>query len=188
MERFVDTGIHELREEEIVAAYGARVKCSKCGNENTVKASLVHEMGTTNSVAVTAGVGFEGIHAGGWGAAVTTGTSNTLLAQRVAPPQAQTILAVLIGVVAVVIEVSAIIASLLVGFTDSDFTFLGYNSTTFTGWSIFAAGSLVFLLMLGKMGKMANRAEEQRKREHVVWEQMYVCMKCGEMFNGQEKS
>jgi len=60
-------------------------KCPKCGSTDMVKASLVHEAGTSDikSVTVGAGIGGGGL---GVGAAKSKGTSQSLLAQRVAPP------------------------------------------------------------------------------------------------------
>jgi len=60
-------------------------QCPKCGATDMVKASLAHEAGTSDiqSVTVGAGIGGGGL---GVGAAKSKGTSQSLLAQRTAPP------------------------------------------------------------------------------------------------------
>ena len=61
-------------------------QCPKCGATDMVKASLVHEAGTSDikSVTVGAGAGGGGL---GVGAVKSTGKSQSLLAKRVAPPE-----------------------------------------------------------------------------------------------------
>jgi len=62
-------------------------QCRKCGSDDLVKASLVHEAGTSGveSVTVGAGMGGGGL---GVGAAKSSGVSQSLLAKRTAPPAA----------------------------------------------------------------------------------------------------
>lgn len=61
------------------------LKCPKCGSHDIVKASLAYAANTSQHQSLTkgAGIGTGGI---GVGLGTTSGTSQTLLAQRVAPP------------------------------------------------------------------------------------------------------
>lgn len=61
-------------------------KCPQCGTTDIIKARLAYEANTSVTNSTTTGIGIGGGGLGG-GVASTKGTSQNLLAQRVAPPK-----------------------------------------------------------------------------------------------------
>lgn len=61
-------------------------KCPACGSADLIKASLAYEANTSETRSTSTGIG---VSTGGFGigGAVTEGSAQTLLAQRVAPPE-----------------------------------------------------------------------------------------------------
>lgn len=64
------------------------MQCPKCGSENTQKLKVIFENGTKeiNTTGYTAGTGIGSVLGIGGAATKTTGTSQSLMGQRTAPP------------------------------------------------------------------------------------------------------
>lgn len=64
------------------------MQCPKCGSDQTQRLKLIYESGTKdiNTTGYTAGTGIGSLVGLGGAATKTTGTSQSLMAQRTAPP------------------------------------------------------------------------------------------------------
>jgi|GEM_PF-3224012 len=132
-------------------------QCPKCGATDTVKASLAHEAGTSDINAVTVGAGLDGGGVG-VGAAKSRGTSQSLLAMRVAPPAGK--------------YNSGVLFLVLAGLAT-----YGCISVGLPWWVwlilVLASGGLVSPLF------MAEAREHQQKLKE--YELKWLCQRCGEI-------
>ena len=132
-------------------------KCPKCGSTDMVKASLVHEAGTSDikSVTVGAGIGGGGL---GVGAAKSKGTSQSLLAQRVAPPAGE----------------FPGLQLFVFGFIGLSFACLYFG----TPWWLWLLALVLLFALLCPMIMRDARAHEALLTEYNL---KWLCQRCGEI-------
>ena len=132
-------------------------QCPKCGATDMVKASLAHEAGTSDikSVTVGAGIGGGGL---GVGAAKSKGTSQSLLAQRVAPPAGE----------------FPGLQLFVFGFIGLSFACLYFG----TPWWLWLLALVLLFALLCPMIMRDARAHEALLREYNL---KWLCQRCGEI-------
>ena len=142
--------------------------CENCNSEHTQKLSIIYENGTSNISAnsKTTGVGFGG---GGFGIGTastnTSGTSQSILAQKVSPPEKNSYL--LAGVIT------------LVGVI-----FL-FNVNRFSINDIICGLIGIFLVGFGfKMFKVNYRYNSNTfPKKYLEWTKTWHCNKCGHIYS-----
>jgi hypothetical protein len=114
------------------------MNCQQCGSENTQRFQMAYEHGTQNinTSSRTLGLGFAGGGLGvGSAATATSGTSQSLMAQKVAPPLKKAlkkpIIAILVGLLLMSAGHGAIALGLFVAGPGAFFVYkaLSYNSS-----------------------------------------------------------
>ena len=130
--------------------------CISCGSDNTQRLQVIFEGGTQNinTESKTAGVGIAGGRAGFGGAVTTTnGTSQSILAQKAAPPTKKRL-----------VEIYWILGALISFGSGSSWIVIG-------------------LIILGVAGYSAFRKLKYNSEEfpvfHQRWRDSWMCHKCG---------
>ncbi len=136
------------------------MQCTKCGSENTQRLQVVFDGGThnidTKSNSVSGGVvgGFMG---GAVSSTSTSGTSQSTLAAKAAPPQRQSLNT---GVAIIVVA----------------FFFMSTSSPSpYIGYALLAGGAY-----LVRNAYKFNKAEWPMLRQH--WENSWLCHRCGNSY------
>lgn len=142
--------------------------CPKCGSDQTKKLSLIYMAGTHAISSSTIGAAVGRGSSLGVGVAVSSGYSQSLLAQETAPPKKQEAL----GSCFVIVFgfVGGVIASIISG---SDVPF----------WAVFG-GSLLLSFAIGRKAYLYNRYELPDLKEQ--WGKKYGCLQCGYKFEWGE--
>lgn len=130
--------------------------CPRCQSENTQKLSMLHELGTSiiDTATVGGGVGSHGSL--GVGAANTTGTSQTKLAQKYAPPKKEPVLGAFFGC-----------------------AFLGLIASIFFSGVAFLIGA-VLGVFAAYAGYKKNKEEYPAKLRQ--WQSQFLCLRCENLF------
>jgi hypothetical protein len=141
--------------------------CKNCDSENTQKLSLIYESGTNNisTNSKTVGVGFGG-GAIGIGSALTntSGTSQSILAQKVSPPKKNSyLLAVFVMIIG---------ALFLCNLHE-----LNIKETVFGLMGIFLLG---FGIKIFRVNYRYNSSTFSKK--HLEWTKTWHCNKCGNKY------
>ncbi len=141
--------------------------CPQCKSDNVQKLSIIYESGTqqinTTSRTVGGGVGYAGGLGGGAGSASThtTGQSQSLLAQKAAPPKKKTF-----GVAVLVLFTGLIFLCMAMGGSNNSFL-------------IFLA-SIPLSVFLGYKAYRYNQDEYPPLYQN--WLKMWHCHKCGSIY------
>ena len=140
--------------------------CPNCGSQETVRAEMVYDQGTShiNTVTAGSGVGFgRGGIGVGLGSAATTGTQQSRLAAKVRPlakPTGQPWASFLVfGVIAIIISRIVDLWSGLVGFG-------------------------IPLALIGLAGSIYTAVRIQRDwpKAYEQWTHLWICNRCGTAF------
>ena len=148
-------------------------KCPKCNSENVQKASVVFAKGTQNLAAVTVGGGIVSTGEGGGlggGLGVTSGTSQSLLAQLIAPPVKQDMK----GIALIFIACFSLLCVALTPILD-----------LFVQLAIFipvTTGVIILAVYLNK--KECKRYEKEFNKWNLLW----FCNRCGNVFIIEDKT
>lgn len=138
------------------------MQCTSCNSDNVQRLSVIYKMGTQqiNTTSHTTGVGggFGSGFGGGLGTARTNthGTSQTLIAQQVAPPEKKKYTgAVLFGLAGLILSVAMPSPSM----------------------------GIMLILVGGVMGYLANKYNSETWPPAVDrWKRSWHCNKCGEVY------
>lgn len=140
--------------------------CKKCNSDNTQKLSLIYENGTsnisTNSKTVGAGLG-QGFVVGA-ASTNTSGTSQSILAQRASPPKKNSYL-----LACLIIIVGLIFLSNVHEFSVTD------SILAFIGVFLFGFGIKVF-----RVNYRYNSNSFPKK--YLEWTKSWHCNKCGDIY------
>ena len=139
------------------------MQCPKCGSDNCQRLEVVYEGGTQqiNTTSRTSGVGITGGPSLGGAMAhtSTTGTSQSTLARKAAPPQKK--------------KIGLFVVMIVIGFI-----FMGLNSII---------AKLIGLAVIGYGGYLIYKTSKYNKNEFPVnynyWLNQWLCHKCGSIFH-----
>jgi hypothetical protein len=136
------------------------MQCNKCGSDNTQRLEVIFDGGTQNinTSSKTAGAGIGGAFGIGGAVTSTNGTSQSVLAQKVAPPTKKPLKGAIIGF---------IIGSLFLG---------GGGGSIILGLAIMAAAGYI-----GYKATQFNSGEWPALYKH--WEDCWMCNKCGLVYH-----
>jgi predicted RNA-binding Zn-ribbon protein involved in translation (DUF1610 family) len=154
----------------------AAITCPKCGSEDTIKCSVVHQAGTTTGSFVGVGVDM----AGGIGGFGGRKTSRTLFATQAAPPPAPGIDFARVFLVCVLILVA--IVGFFVGmasFTDQGAQSKWVVILSFIGFICGGAGAVAVSITMTRDNK---RAAAEHRAAIFEWQRQWVCQRCGMTF------
>ena len=151
-------------------------RCPECQSVGIKKLSLAYAEGTSaiSATSVGIGVGFDsvGIEGIGIGTASTTGTQQTVLAEKVKPPINPTSGGGMIALVTACFACSLILIGLL---------WPGGGDSHAEDWK-FAAGLAVIIVLciIGIALKVKSLPQYRARREE--WGRSFVCLRCGRVF------
>lgn len=143
------------------------LNCPSCHSENTQKLSAVYESGLSNIAAQTHGVGIglgrRGLSVGA-GAASTSGTSQTVVSQRAAPPQKKGFLKPLLKILGVSVVAALVVSSLHIPFLG-----IVVDLAWFAG-----SGAWVYHALRYNATTWVMLTEE--------WQKSFLCHRCNHVF------
>lgn len=138
------------------------MQCTQCNSDNVQKLSVIYEQGTQNirttgrTVGSGAGIGRGGLGAGfGTATTTTTGKSQSIAAQKAAPPDKKKI----------IIPIALIAAGLIVLFAIH----------AFTGIALIAIGAFIFW-------KFTQYNNTTYPPLYAEWQRSWLCNKCGTIY------
>jgi hypothetical protein len=153
--------------------------CPSCGSSNVKRLSLVHREGLATSSSVTGAIGFAGGHVA-VGHGTTRSAHQTLLSRQFAPPHRKSMVWPWVGMV---FSGFGTLSAVLGGLGDTS-----PNASAGRGvmGMMLAIYVPVFLLSFRAYWN-GKRHNEQYPRQLLVWDNSYMCGRCGEVFVPAEK-
>ena len=136
------------------------MQCPKCKSKNTQRLEVIYEHGTSdiNTTSNTVGVGYGGRLGAGGAVTKTSGTSQSIIAQKASPPEIR--------------SYSAVIWCSIIGLI------LLFNAEGF--WQLVGLGFVVLAIYMGKANFEYNKSEFPKLFEE--WEKSWYCNKCGNIY------
>lgn len=140
--------------------------CPKCGSENMQKASVIYEAGTTTGI--VSGIATDGD--GDMGVAMGRSTRSSLLAKRLAPPNAPSCVWIVLWLI---LTVCGGVAVYILSLSYAHNMDLVWGAGLGTFISLAMAGASI----AGYLPKSANYPAQLK-----AWESQWYCLKCGSLW------